>query len=455
MSDITLFSYYTTSFSGKGLGRLRDAISCIISEELNGAYEMTMRYPVNGNLADTIENGMIIYAKPNASDGEQPFRIYRITKPINGVFTICAAHLSYDLAGYAVTPFSTSGIASALSGLVSNCMTNDCPFTLASSGITSSAAFAVNTPTSIRSWMGGKEGSLLDVYGGEWHFDKFTATLKNRRGKDKDVKIKYGKNILDYSQEIESGNIYTHVIGFWESEDVVVSGSLIATGTTGTTTRVLSYDTTELFQEQPTSGQIDAAVNNYINAHNMATPVTSIDVDFVQLQGVGEDIELGDRVKVEMSMYGVNVSMRCVSTEWDVIRDRYTKLQLGTVQASLEDTLSELSAQPSANAILAQLRPTSLAPSSVECAGHATSAEVAYWTYPLGAPSTPATASFTGTLIFFGAGVRVAVNNATVNAVAVSPGAIRFSYDLSADGTWTAANDPITVVMTGTLTMTY
>lgn len=455
MSDIKIFPYDTTNFVGHGLGRLRDSISCQIHEELNGAYELTMRYPVNGNLADVIEDGMIIFVKPNASDDAQPFRIYRITKPINGVFTINAAHLSYDLAGYAVTPFSTTGIAAALSGLVSNCMTNDCPFTLTSSGITSSAAFAVNTPTSIRSWMGGKEGSLLDVYGGEWHFDTFTATLKDRRGKDKDVKIKYGRNILEYNQEIDAGNIYTHVIGFWQSEDVVVSGTLIATGTTDTTTRVLSYDVTELFEEQPTSGQIDTAVNNYISAHNMATPVTSIDVDFIQLQGVGEEIDLGDRVRVEMSMYGVNVTMRCVATTWDAIRDRYTSLQLGTVQASLADTLAELSSPQNANAILAQLRPTSVAPSSVECAGHATSAEVAYWTYPLGAPSTPATASFTGTLIFFGAGVRVAVNNVTVNAVAVSPGAIRFSYDLSADGTWTAANDPITVVMSGTLTLTY
>ena len=44
-----LFSATSTSFDTFGIGVLKDTTSCEITEERNGAYELTLKYPINGS----------------------------------------------------------------------------------------------------------------------------------------------------------------------------------------------------------------------------------------------------------------------------------------------------------------------------------------------------------------------------------------------------------------------
>lgn len=46
---------------------------------------------------------------------------------------------------------------------------------------------------SIRACLGGTEGSVLDVWGGEYEWDMFDVILHSKRGKDNGVVIEYGK----------------------------------------------------------------------------------------------------------------------------------------------------------------------------------------------------------------------------------------------------------------------
>ena len=108
-----LFPADSTTWTTEGLGVLGDAISCVVTEERNGAYELRMVYPLGGSHFDDIAVRSIILAKPNPFGGAQPFRVYSITKPLNGRCTIRAAHLSYDLSGIPVTPFTASAASAA------------------------------------------------------------------------------------------------------------------------------------------------------------------------------------------------------------------------------------------------------------------------------------------------------------------------------------------------------
>ena len=125
---IRLFESTATSFLDNGIGSLSDAISCMITEERNGEFELEMDYPVNGIRYEEITQRRIIVAKPNKYDDPQPFRIYAISKPINGVITINAAHVSYDLTGYTVAPFTATSASNAMTNL-SNAIDESCPFT--------------------------------------------------------------------------------------------------------------------------------------------------------------------------------------------------------------------------------------------------------------------------------------------------------------------------------------
>ena len=105
-----LFPANATTYFTQGLGALTDTISCTVTEELNGEYELEMQYPLEGIHFDEITDRSIIYAIPSPYRSPQPFRIYRITKPLNGIVTIYARHISYDLSGIPLNPFTANSV---------------------------------------------------------------------------------------------------------------------------------------------------------------------------------------------------------------------------------------------------------------------------------------------------------------------------------------------------------
>ena len=100
-----LYPPNATDFSTFGLGVLTDTISCEVTEDRNGVFECLLKYPVSGQHYGLITKECIIKAKPNDTAADQAFRIYRITKPLNGIVTIYGQHISYDLANVPVLPF--------------------------------------------------------------------------------------------------------------------------------------------------------------------------------------------------------------------------------------------------------------------------------------------------------------------------------------------------------------
>ena len=70
-----LFEPGATVFTTNGVGRLSDALSCVVTEERNGIFELEMTYPATGKHAADIVHSSIIYAKPSARRGAQAFRV--------------------------------------------------------------------------------------------------------------------------------------------------------------------------------------------------------------------------------------------------------------------------------------------------------------------------------------------------------------------------------------------
>ena len=93
-----------------GIGVLKDALSCVITEERNGAYELVLKYPSSGAYADKLVTRAVIKAKPNFTDDAQLFRIYKIGKAIGSSFTVYARHISYDISGFPITTGSASNV---------------------------------------------------------------------------------------------------------------------------------------------------------------------------------------------------------------------------------------------------------------------------------------------------------------------------------------------------------
>lgn len=158
-----LFDSKATSFTTNGIGRLSDCISCVVREERNGPFECEFTYPVTGKHYEDIKLSNIVVVKPSPNQSLQAFRIYRVSRPIGGVVTVYLRHISYQLSFIPFKAFSASSLAGALAGFKTNAL-EPCPFTL-TADFTSSSSYAVPLPASIRSYLGGREGSIIDVYG--------------------------------------------------------------------------------------------------------------------------------------------------------------------------------------------------------------------------------------------------------------------------------------------------
>ena len=342
-----LFGAGAATYETQGLGALADALTCEISEELNGEYELEMTYPVSGRRYADLKNRCIIVAKPDPYRGEQPFRIYRITRPLNGVITVYARHISYDLSGVPVTPFTAASAAAAMQALASHAAVSS-PFSFWTD-ISSGASVAVAVPTSTRAVLGGTDGSILDTYHGEYEWDGFTARLRSHRGQDNGVRIAYGKNLTDIQQDENIADLATGVIGYWAGSD----GTLVQTGVvdapgTYNFDRVITVDFSSDFEEQPTAEQLTQRVQQYISDNGVGVPNVSISVSWVNLEQYSgydglsllERVSLGDTVTVEFPPLGVEATARVVKTVYDVLRDRYVSADIGSVQANIADTIA-------------------------------------------------------------------------------------------------------------------
>ena len=347
-----LFSSYDTVFTTQGLGALTDAISANVREELNGEYELTMEYPLAGIHFGDIAARSIIVAKPNPVSDPVPFRVYSITKPLNGRCTIRARHLSYDLSGHVCPPVSATGPSGALTA-ITNAAIPAIPFTF-STTLSGSGAFSRTVPSSVRSCMGGSEGSLIDTFGGEWLYDYNGNPYQIRltqRGADNGVTIKYGKNLTQLTQEENIASVYTGVYPFWTDVDgnvMTLPEGVVAVAGSFDFDRILPLDLTGDFDEQPSESQLRDAANAYITANSIGTPAVSLSVNFALLGQTDqyktavllEDVELGDTVTVEFEKLGVSAKSRVIATEYDPLTGRFRSVKLGHARSNIADTIA-------------------------------------------------------------------------------------------------------------------
>ena len=355
MSYPILYNATEKNFDHNGIGILSACVSCEATEEANGIFELAMQYPMDGIHYEDIADRAIIKAKADQFRDPQLFRVYAISKPMNGIVTVLAEHISYDLSGIPVKPFSASTASSALTGLKENAVV-DCPFDFwTDKG--ASANFKVNTPSSIRSRLGGVAGSILDVYGGEYEFDNYTVKLHNNRGMNRGVSIRYGKNLTDIKQEQNCASVATGVYPYWAGDVdgntvlVELPEKIVNAPGTYNFVKIRTLDLSGEFETQPTVDQLRAKTESYIKNNNIGVPSVSLTVSFVQLEQTEEykhlklleRVSLFDTVNVEFPALGVSATAKAVKMVYDVLADRVKHVTLGSVRANIADTIANQS----------------------------------------------------------------------------------------------------------------
>lgn len=334
-----------------GLGVMADAISCRVTEERNGIYELEMEYPQSGIHYAELALERILLAKANPTAVTQPFRIYRITRPMSGRVFVYAQHISYDLSDIPVAPFTAASAAAAMAGIESNtAIENNFRFMTDKSV---AADFSVTKPQSARACLGGSEGSMLDVYGGELEFDRDQVILHTARGLDRGVSIRYGKNLTDLQQEENCASVATGVYPYYQEETdtgiilVTLSEKILYAEGNYPRQRIMALDCSDAFEEIPSESQLREYTRNYMVRNQIGVPTVSLTVSFVQLEqtteyagkALLERVSLCDTVSVEFPALGVSARAKCIKTVYDALLERYVSVSLGDARASIADTI--------------------------------------------------------------------------------------------------------------------
>lgn len=218
---IILFDENELLFQSLGLGILKDAKSCIIKEGLNDIFELEMQYPLTGSNFSKLALNKIVLAKSNPYSQPQPFRIYSISKPINGVVTVKAVHISYDMNGIIVKPISAS-TPQTLIDKIQNGTLLEHPFKFYTD-ITESKSFKTSNYYNMRALLMGSDESVLETYKGEILFDRFNVNILTKRGSNKGASVRYAKNMKDITHEVNYERLYNGVYPFYHKEEVEVT----------------------------------------------------------------------------------------------------------------------------------------------------------------------------------------------------------------------------------------
>lgn len=387
-----LYSSTTTTFgTSNGLGLLTDAVECIVTETLNEEFELSIRYPVNGIHFSEIQDRSIIYVKPSPSRNPEPFRVYKHSRRIGETIEFYARHISYDLAGYVVSPFTATLPSAAIVSMKNNEYTGSTsPFTYytdlydafdslstyavgdfviydskiwkCKTAIIVPAAWnsdhwievtnemKVEAPTAARALLGDGENTLLGCFGGQLKYEGFVVKLLQNRGADRGISLRYGINLFDLEQEKDLSEMYTGVLPYYanSSEGTVVlvdeSNPVVSLGSFGYT-RVMPLDLSSQFSEAPSGSDLLEMCNKYIALNKLDEPKVSITVKQPDLNsfegGSAQQIEIADTVRVYYSKYGISATSNVVSTKYDVLNDKYTEIEIGEVKKTIAITIAK------------------------------------------------------------------------------------------------------------------
>lgn len=371
-----LYEANETDFTTLGIGPLADAIKCIVTEELNGAYELEMTYPVEGIHYSELMEDRIIYAVPFEGGRKQMFKIYQIEKPLNGEVIVRAEHIHYLLNKMVVMPFDATSVADAI-GKIQGHIVDECPFTFTTDRVTE-AEFKMIVPIECGKLLGGTEGSILDIFGsGDYEFDNFNVILHADRGTDNGITVRYGKNMTELNASVDTTNVYTGVIPFYkDTEDNVTYADGYAVWSDHKDdyvypmAKVLDLSTEfdaerEAWEQEqsesetpseesykPSSEELITKATDFLTRNSGWNKNNNIKVSFVNLWQTEEyadmasleRVKMCDTVTVLYKKLGVSITKKVIKTEYNVLLDRYDSIELGTPSATLAKEVASTSA---------------------------------------------------------------------------------------------------------------
>ena len=335
---ISLYDSKETVFTSNGLVVLSDAISCLVTEGLNGSFECAIEYPLDerGKWQYLIEDNII------KADG-QLFRIYHRVKTLNSVL-INARHIFYDLLENLledVRPTSLSG-QGALDYLLTRTQYVH-PFTsMGDVGGINTKHFVRKNPVDA---IMGDEG-IIAAWGGELVRDNFLIKLLGARGLDRGVLVAYGKNIQGIEETLDTSGICTRLMPIGKD-------GLLLTEKYIDSPYINNYPFPKIkvveFSDVEDETTLRAVGVAYMLNAKIDIPHFNYKIDFLELSkteeykdyAVLERVYEGDTVTIRHSKLGIDLKAKVIKIIKNVLTDKIEKVELGSFKPNIATGIND------------------------------------------------------------------------------------------------------------------
>ena len=363
-----LYKANETTFETYGLGEI-DATKALVTRERNGNYTLYIEYPASGRLASVFKNDMRIKSDAGLRTKNQTFYISRILKSSKGIIKIYAKHISHltELMAMRNGTLVNGTASGALSIWASNTLGGIRFDTWSDITTSNRTSWDIANFKNAREALGGREGSILDVWGGEFEFDNTTIRLHKQLGRKSPIVLEYGRNILSAEDEQDIGATYTSIYpyatytqdstgttdGHSEAVTVELPEKYIDSKYVGlyNERRVEIVDFSSSFKEKevPTAAKLRNLANAYIINNNVGLPKINTKIEYVDLSKaqdhasnqILEEAELCDIVPIYYPPIGITSEDGKLTTiVFDVLRGVNDSVEVGTIGEGIRSAMT-------------------------------------------------------------------------------------------------------------------
>ncbi len=338
------------------LGRLTGCTECTVEESRNADYTLSASVVKNSECANSVVIQNYICAKPNPTDEPQFFEIYEVVEK-NNVISIKAKHIKHNCYNNILAAGETSAQLYSPAEAYENLdalFDNNYVF---SSDITNrkSINLGYTQVCTLGDFLGGLEGSLLDLFGGEYKWNNFNVSLLKNRGQKRAYSLKWGDNISSYEKTQSSETTISHVCAYATVYDEFSKQDI-----------QIIADPYEIFEQKSKTNKLsvypvpDNLVNGiivnsstgdgygfvkntcriaataYIGGDKLGEIKSNIKVDVEAVLDDMQQFNLCDTVTVILSD-SIAAESKIVKTTYDTLRERYKQLELGSFKTKLSD----------------------------------------------------------------------------------------------------------------------
>ena len=362
------FNTPKSGFVTNGLGFISTCTVCDVTEIQKGEYRAALELLPCDRLADSIAPGMFIKTLANPKDDAQIFEIKEMSYTDEKI-TLTAQHNRYIAFNNVITEkstWNTSQTPTTAWQNISGTLAVPCLWDF-SSNITTSRPFTVEHPMRLGDFFLGAEGSLLDVFGGDFHYDNFKIEHLRRRGRDTGIALRYGAPISSFTQDSDSSTCYTHFYPYaylkaqdYQTKETVkdffLGGDLIDLNNSSQYyQRVLAYDFSDQMRDHIIyvygSGAVPYNYSEIKNIYFAQVVSAYLTANRAQLTDVSanivvdtetalrdlSDVGIGDTVLLYLEPLGYSARVPVIGTVYDALNERYKSIELGKAKKTLAD----------------------------------------------------------------------------------------------------------------------